>query len=67
MTGDEARSHRRALKLSARALGERVGATESSIYRWESRGPRPVPKMYELALLYIVATEAQKRRGKAAC
>jgi len=64
MTGDEARNIRRGLRKSAREVGELVGTTESSVYRWELRGNRAVPLMYEMALNYLViklAAESEKR------
>ena len=64
MTGDEARNIRRGLRKSARQIGELVGTTESSIYRWELRGQRSVPLMYEMALHYLVIKIAEEERHK---
>lgn len=62
MTGDEARAVRRGLKLSARRVGEEVGSTESSIYRWEQRRGGAVPKMYERALRDLVRELSERGR-----
>ena len=64
MTGAEARAIRRSLKLSARRLGELLGTTETSIYRWELRGTQlDVPLMYELALRQVFREEIERRNG----
>lgn len=65
MTGDEARTIRRGLKMSARQLAEAVGTTESSIYRWELRHTRPVPLMFEKALRYVVVEQSNGGRRSA--
>lgn len=62
MTGDEARTVRRGLKLSARRVGEEVGTTESSIYRWEQRHGSAVPRMYERALRDLVREISERGR-----
>jgi len=62
MTGDEARAVRRGLKLSARKVGEEVGTTESTIYRWEQRHEKPVPRMYERALRDLVREISERGR-----
>jgi DNA-binding transcriptional regulator YiaG len=54
MTGNEARTLRLGLRLSAAKLGVLIGTTESSIYRWEKRGERAVPRMYAHALKNVV-------------
>jgi len=53
MTGDEARALRRTMRMSARALAEKIGTNESSIYRWEWRRDHAVPRMYEHALRHV--------------
>lgn len=63
MTGDEAKALRQGLGMSAREVSEELGTTESSIYRWERRRARHVPKLYEKALLWLVNDVAQRRRG----
>jgi DNA-binding transcriptional regulator YiaG len=50
MTGHEARAIREGMRLSRRALAHELGTNESSIYRWERRGDREVPRMYMRAL-----------------
>lgn len=67
MTGDQARTVRLGLKLSARRLGELVGTTESSIYRWEQRRGSAVPLMYEHALLHVVSLRSEQRRRQDNC
>ena len=62
MTGDEARTLRLGLGMSARAVGEELGTTESSVYRFEWRHDKPVPRMYERALLHLVAEVRGKQR-----
>jgi len=65
MTGDEARAIRRGLKWSASALAAKVGATESSIYRWEQRGDQgTVPLMFEKALLQVLREENDRLRRR---
>jgi DNA-binding transcriptional regulator YiaG len=66
MTGDEARTVRRGLRLSARQLAEILGTTESSIYRWELRHERAVPLMFEHALLHVVSLSASNGGRRAA-
>lgn len=66
MTGNEARNARRGLKMSARELGEAVGVTESSIYRWEMRRERAVPLLFEHALLHVVGLGATTSNGRRA-
>jgi len=61
MTGDEARTLRQGLGLSARRLAEAVGSNESSVYRWEWRREKPVPRMYELALQHLVYLHRRRR------
>ena len=62
MSGDAARTLRQGLGMSARALAQELGTNESSVYRWEWRRERPVPKMYEYALLYLV--RLRRRRAE---
>jgi DNA-binding transcriptional regulator YiaG len=50
MTGHEARAIREGMRLSRRALAQELGTNESSIYRWEKRGDREVPRMFMRAL-----------------
>jgi DNA-binding transcriptional regulator YiaG len=50
MTGREARAIREGMRLSRRVLAQELGTNESSIYRWERRGDREVPRMYMRAL-----------------
>jgi DNA-binding transcriptional regulator YiaG len=54
MTGHEARAIRVGMGLSRRVLAEELGINESSIYRWEHRGDREVPRMYMRALRDLV-------------
>lgn len=63
MTGNEARALRRGLGLSARALAVEVGTNESSIYRWEWRREREVPRMFARALRDLVHERAAQQRG----
>jgi len=65
MTGDEARLLRHGMRLSARRVAEECGTTESSIYRWEWRGEKPVPRMYERALRDLAREYRRKERGDA--
>jgi DNA-binding transcriptional regulator YiaG len=62
MTGNEARALRLGMSLSARALALLVGTNESSIYRWEWRKQREVPRMYALALRMLVNDHASADR-----
>jgi transcriptional regulator with XRE-family HTH domain len=48
--GHQARAVRAGMRLSRRALAQELGTNESSIYRWERRGDREVPRMYMRAL-----------------
>lgn len=63
MTGNEARALRLGLGLSARALAVEIGTNESSIYRWEWRRDREVPRMFAYALQYLVQKRAGQQRG----
>ena len=49
-TGHEARTLREGMRLSRRVLAQELGINESSIYRWEHRGDREVPRMFMRAL-----------------
>jgi DNA-binding transcriptional regulator YiaG len=61
MTGDEARALRRGLGLSARALAIEVGTNESSVYRWEWRREREVPRMFARAVRDLVRERAARQ------
>jgi DNA-binding transcriptional regulator YiaG len=60
MIGHEARAIREGMRLSRRALAQQVGTNESSIYRWERRGDREVPRMYTRALRDVLCERSAK-------
>ena len=53
MDGTEIRELRHKLGLSQRELGEKIGSTKTSVYKWESKRSNPhrmfIAKLEELA------------------
>jgi len=62
MTGYEARALRRGIGLSARDVAEQLGTNESTVYRWEWRKDRSVPRMYAGALRDLVRLITSQRK-----
>jgi DNA-binding transcriptional regulator YiaG len=54
MTGNEARAIREGMGLSRPKLALHVGVDPSTIRRWEERGSHQVPRMYALALRWLL-------------
>ena len=60
MTGDEARVIRNGMRLSAAKLAVLIGTDRSTVYRFEKRGDREVPRMYAHALRNVLRERAQE-------
>jgi DNA-binding transcriptional regulator YiaG len=64
MTGREARAIREGMRLSRRKVALELGTNESSVYRWEMRGDREVPRMYARALRDLLRERSQAGRER---
>ncbi len=60
MTGNEIRSLRTSLGLSAQRFAELIGVHFTSVYRWESTGPKKVNlEPLQAALIYRLQEKAE--------
>lgn len=63
MTGIEVRAVREKLKLTPAQFGELVGATSSTVYRWESLGSRHVGMENHARRVIALADQQVSSRG----